>query len=167
MGSNGTYSYDAILPTQTKVGPKADGSNMLKYFDGVERPFLIVPDNTSNFFRTGITATNSAIIGVNSGKTGIRFTYTDMRNKDIVPQTHMSRDIFNLRANTSAGKVDLDFSVNYTREDVKNRPALGDSKSNIGKNLMTLATTYDQEWLQTYQTATANIPTGTAWIPTT
>lgn len=41
---------------------------MLKYFDGVERPFLIVPDNTSNFFRTGITATNSAIIGVNSGK---------------------------------------------------------------------------------------------------
>lgn len=36
---------------------------------------------------------------------------------------------------------------------MKNRPALGDSKSNIGKNLMTLATTYDQEWLQTYQTA--------------
>ncbi len=102
MGSNGTYSYDAISNTNKSWGPKADGSNMLKYFDGVERPFLIVPDNTSNFFRTGITATNSAIIGVNSGKTGIRFTYTDMRNKDIVPQTHMSRDIFNLRANTSA-----------------------------------------------------------------
>jgi TonB-dependent SusC/RagA subfamily outer membrane receptor len=153
MGSNGTYSYDAISNTNKSWGPKADGSNMLKYFDGVERPFLIIPDNTSSFFRTGITATNSAIIGVNNGKTGIRFTYTDMRNKDIVPQTHMSRDIFNLRANTSTGKVDLDFSVNYTREDVKNRPALGDSKSNIGKNLMTLATTYDQEWLQTYQTA--------------
>ena len=153
MGSNGTYSYDAISNTNKSWGPKADGSNMLKYFDGVERPFMIIPDNTSSFFRTGITATNSAIIGVNNGKTGIRFTYTDMRNKDIVPQTHMSRDIFNLRANTSTGKVDLDFSVNYTREDVKNRPALGDSKSNIGKNLMTLATTYDQEWLQTYQTA--------------
>ena len=69
---------------------------MLKYFDGVERPFLIVPDNTSNFFRTGITATNSAIIGVNSGKTGIRFTYTDMRNKDIVPQTHMSLSLIHI-----------------------------------------------------------------------
>lgn len=68
MGSNGTYSYDAISNTNKSWGPKADGSNMLKYFDGVERPFLIVPDNTSNFFRTGITATNSAIIGVNSGK---------------------------------------------------------------------------------------------------
>lgn len=153
MGSNGTYSYDAVSNTNKSWGPKADGSNMLKYFDGVERPFLIVPDNTSNFFRTGITATNSAIIGVNNGKTGVRFTYTDMRNKDIVPKTHMSRDIFNLRVNTSMGKVDLDFSTNYTREDVKNRPALGDSKSNIGKNLMTLATTYDQQWLRAYQDA--------------
>ena len=153
MGSNGTYPINAVSNTNMSWGAKADGTNMLKYFYGVERPYLIVPDNTSQFFRTGFTATNSAIIGVNNGKTGIRFTYTDMRNKDIVPKTHMSRDIFNLRANTTAGKFDLDFSANYTREDVKNRPALGDSKSNIGKNLMTLATTYDQEWLKTYQDA--------------
>ena len=153
MGSNGTYPINAVSNTNMSWGAKADGTNMLKYFDGVERSYLIVPDNTSQFFRTGFTATNSAIIGVNNGKTGIRFTYTDMRNKDIVPKTHMSRDIFNLRANTTAGKFDLDFSANYTREDVKNRPALGDSKSNIGKNLMTLATTYDQEWLKTYQDA--------------
>lgn len=153
MGANGTYPINAVSNTNMSWGAKADGTNMLKYFDGVERPYLIVPDNTSQFFRTGFTATNSAIIGVNNGKTGIRFTYTDMRNKDIVPKTHMSRDIFNLRANTSAGKFDLDFSVNYTREDVKNRPALGDSKSNIGKNLMTLATTYDQAWLKSYQDA--------------
>ena len=151
MGSNGTYSIDAISNTNKSWGPKADGSNMLKYFDGVERPYLIIPDNTSAFFRTGLTATNTAIISANSGHTGVRFTYTDMRNKDIVPQSNMSRDIFNLRTNTSLGKVDVDFSANYTREVVKNRPALGDSKSNIGKNLMTLATTYNQEWLKTYQ----------------
>ncbi|MDR0893675.1 MAG: SusC/RagA family TonB-linked outer membrane protein [Mediterranea sp.] len=151
MGSNGTYSYDAVSNTNKSWGPKADGANMLQYFDGVERPFLIIPDNTSHFFRTGITATNSAIVSVSHGNTGLRFTYTDMRNKDIVPKTNMSRDIFNLNANTSAGKVDLFFGVNYTRENVTNRPALGDSKANIGKNLMTLATTYDQAWLSTYQ----------------
>lgn len=151
MGSNGTYSIDAVSNTNKSWGPKADGSNMLKYFDGVERPYLIIPDNTSDFFRTGLTATNTAIVNTNSGNTGVRFTYTDMRNKDIVPKTHMSRDIFNLRTNTTLSKVDLDFSANYTREDVKNRPALGDSKSNIGKNLMTLSTSYDQKWLKTYQ----------------
>lgn len=151
MGSNGTYSIDAVSNTNKSWGAKADGSNSLKYFDGIERPYLIIPDNTSDFFRTGLTANNTAIISANSGNTGLRFTYTDIRSKDIVPKTHMSRDIFNLRANTSLDKVDFDFSVNYTREDVKNRPALGDSKSNIGKNLMTLATTYDQKWLKTYQ----------------
>ncbi|GET27329.1 SusC/RagA family TonB-linked outer membrane protein [Prolixibacter sp. NT017] len=151
MGSNGTYSIDAVSNTNKSWGAKADGSNSLKYFDGVERPYLIIPDNTSGFFRTGFTATNTAIISNKSDNTGVRFTYTDMRNKDIVPKTHMSRNIFNLRANTSLGKVDFDFGVNYTREAVRNRPALGDSKSNIGKNLMTLATTYDQRWLKTYQ----------------
>lgn len=156
MGSSGTYSIDAVSNTNKSWGPKADGSNMLRYFDGVERPYLIIPNNTSNFFRTGNTATNSAIVNAKSGNTGMRFTFTDMRNNDIVPETSMSRDILNLRTNTSLGKVDLDFSVNYTFEDVKNRPALGDSKSNIGKNLMTLATTYDQNWLKTYEDADGN-----------
>lgn len=151
MGSNGTYSIDAVSNTNKSWGPKADGSNMLTYFDGVQRPFLIIPDNMSGFFRTGLTANNTVTVSSNTGTTGLRFTLTDMRNKDIVPQTHMSRDIFNLRANSTLGQVDLDFSVNYTHEKVKNRPALGDSKSNIGKNLMTLATTYDQNWLRTYQ----------------
>ena len=156
MGSNGKYSIDAVSNTNKSWGPKADGSSMLKYFDGVERPYLIIPDNVSDFFRTGLTATNTAIVGMNNGKTGLRFTFTDMRNKDILPKTHMSRDIFNLRANTSLGKMDLDFSANYTREYVKNRPALGDSKSNVGKNLMTLATTYNQAWLKTYQDENGN-----------
>ncbi|MDY6266573.1 MAG: SusC/RagA family TonB-linked outer membrane protein [Prevotella sp.] len=156
MGSNGKYSIDAVSNTNKSWGPKADGSNMLKYFDGVERPYLIIPDNVSNFFRTGLTASNTAVVGMNNGKTGVRFTFTDMRNKDIVPKTHMSRDIFNLRANTTMGKIDFDFSANYTREYVKNRPALGDSKSNVGKNLMTLATTYNQAWLRTYQDEDGN-----------
>ena len=151
MGSNGTYSIDAISNTNKSWGPKADGSNMLKYFDGVERPYLIIPNNTSGFFRTGLTANNTVAVSANYKNSGMRFTFSDMRNKDIVPNADMSRDIFNLRSNSTLGKVDLDFSVNYTQEDVNNRPALGDSKSNIGKNLMTLATTYDQSWLRTYQ----------------
>lgn len=151
MGSDGVYSINAIANTNKSWGPKADASNMLDYFDGVSRPYVIIPDNVSGFFRTGLTATNTLTLSSSHGKSGVRFTYTDMRNKDIIPNTNMSRDIFNLRANTSMGKVDLDFSANYTREAVKNRPALGDSKGNVGKNLMTLATTYDQKWLKTYE----------------
>ena len=150
MGNNGRYSVSATTGTNMSWGPKADYYT-LHYFDNVDRPFLMYPHNISEFFRTGLTAQNSIIVGASSGKTGVRFSFTDMRNKDILPNTHMSRDNFNLRVNTALGKVDLDFTANYTRENVKNRPALGDSQSNVGKNLMTLAGTYNQAWLKYYQ----------------
>ena len=153
MGSDGQYNIDAVSNTNKSWGPKADDGLMLRYFDGQEHPFQIIPNNTANFFELGLTATNTAVVSMNTGRTGIRFTYSDMRNKDILPNSNMSRNTLNLRANTSLGPVDLDFTANYTHEDVKNRPALGDDKSNVGKNLMTLATTYDQAWLKNYQTA--------------
>ena len=152
MGYGGAYSPTATSGTNSSWGPKADNF-LVEYFDHEKRPFVIYPDNVSDFFRTGITAQNTAILSFNSGKTGVRFSMTDMRNKDILPKTHMSRDNFNLRVNTAVGPVDLDFTVNYTREDVQNRPALGDSQSNVGKNLMTLASTYNQAWLQNYETS--------------
>ncbi|MBQ3689624.1 MAG: SusC/RagA family TonB-linked outer membrane protein [Bacteroidales bacterium] len=152
MGYGGEYSKTATSGTNASWGPKADNF-LVEYFDHEKRPFYMYPDNTSGFFRTGFTAQNSAVMSVSSGKTGARFSITDMRNKDILPQTHMSRDNFNLRVNTSAGPVDFDFTANYTQEDVTNRPALGDSQSNVGKNLMTLAGTYNQEWLKNYETS--------------
>ena len=152
MGYTGSYSRTATSGTNSSWGTKADDF-LVEYFDHQKRPFMMYPDNTSGFFRTGFTAQNTAILSINSGKTGVRFSVTDMRNKDILPNTHMSRDNFNLRVTTAAGPVDLDFTANYTREDVKNRPALGDSQSNVGKNLMTLAGTYNQAWLRNYQTA--------------
>ena len=154
MGSNGMYNIDAVSNTNKSWGPKADGGLILRYFDGQEHPFNIIPNNTAHFFELGLTATNTAVVSMNTGKTGIRFAYSDMRNKDILPNSNMSRNNLNLRANTSLGPVDLDFNVNYIHEDVKNRPALGDDKSNVGKNLMTLSTTYDQAWLKNYQTET-------------
>ncbi len=152
MGDNGQYQLDASSGTNQSWGAKADMIEKT-YYDGTVRPFLMYPNNTSSFFRTGLTTQNTAVLSVNTGKTGARFSFTDMRNKDILPNTHMSRDNFNLRVNTSAGPVDFDFTANYTRENVKNRPALGSSQSNVGKNLMTLASTYNIEWLKNYQNA--------------
>lgn len=150
-GNDGKYNDKASAGgANMSWGPVSDRLD-LTYQDGSVHPFQMYPHNTSNFFRTGLTTQNSAIISFSTGKTGVRFSFTDMRNKDILPTSHMSRDNFNLRVNTSAGKFDFDFSANYTREDVKNRPALGDSKSNVGKNLMTLAGTFNEAWLHNYQ----------------
>lgn len=150
MGDNGEYQLDASSGTNQSWGTKADMLDKT-YFDGSVHPFFMYKNNAQDFFRTGLTAQNTAVVSVNSGKTGVRFSATDMRNRDILPNTKMYRDNFGLRANTSAGKVDFDFSANYTRESVTNRPALGDSQSNVGKNLMTLANTYNQAWLKHFQ----------------
>ena len=87
MGSDGQYNIDAVSNTNKSWGPKADAGLVLRYFDGQEHPFQIIPNNTANFFDLGLTATNTAVISMNTGKTGIRFSYTDMRNKDILPNS--------------------------------------------------------------------------------
>ena len=150
MGYGGQYAPTTASGSNSSWGPKADYLPVT-YFDGKTRDFLMYPNNTSGFFRTGLTAQNTVVVNTNSGKTGMRFSLTDLRNRDILPNSNMSRDNFNLRVTTPVGKVDLDFTANYTREDVKNRPALSDSQSNVGRNLMTLAGTYNQEWLKHYQ----------------
>ena len=152
MGYNGDYTRDASSGTNMSWGPKADNFDVT-YFDGKTRPFYMYKDNTSGFFRLGGTLQNTLVLSTNTGKTGVRFTFTDLRNRDILPNTNMNRDSFNLRVNTSMGPVDFDFTANYTHEGVKNRPALGDSQSNVGKNLMTLAGTYNQAWLKHYENA--------------
>ena len=73
-------------------------------------------------------------------------TVTDLDGKfrlDVAPGTELVVSYVGYR----------DVTVNYTRENVKNRPALGDSQSNVGKNLMTLASTYNQSWLKNYETS--------------
>ena len=160
MGYNGQYSPSASSGTNSSWGPKADDLPVT-YYDGVARTFYMYPQNTSDFFRTGLTTQNSVILSGGSGRTGVRFSFTDMRNRDILPNSHMSRDNFNLRVTSGAGPVDLDFTANYTREDVKNRPALSDSQSNVGKNLMTLSGTFNQEWLKAYENADGEYATWT------
>lgn len=151
QGDHGKYITSGRNATNMSWGPKADDYSHYYEFDGQYHPYSIVPNNANGFFRTGLTTQNTAIVSVSSGKTGMRFSFTDMRNKDILPNSDMNRDNFNLRVNTSVGKIDFDFTANYTREGVNNRPALANATTNVGKNLMTLATTFDQAWLQHYQ----------------
>ena len=156
QGSDGRITLsDDRYSSNRNWGPRVDPGLYLTYFDGVARPLLVVKDNIDGFFRTGVNTTNSLIIDKMVRKTGLRVTYTDMRDKDLIPKTHMSRNTLNLRANTNITKyVDLDFKVTYTHENVHNRPAVADHRANIAKNLMTLSTTFDQAWLRdNYQDA--------------
>ncbi len=151
QGSNGNISggSDDIYTSGSNWGPKLDEGLYINYFDGVQRPYKFIPDNINGFFRTGVTTTNTIVLNSVQNNTGVRLSYTNMLNQDIVPNTGMSRNMLNLRATSKfTERFDIDFKLNYVREDVKNRPALSGSGYNIGKNLMTLPNTFDQAWLR-------------------
>lgn len=150
QGSDGRITgQDDNHSSNRNWGPKIDEGLYITYFDGVKRPYKFIENNIDGFFRTGVTTTNTVILNAVQDQTGVRFSYTNMQNWDIVPNSDMSRNTINLRANTQfAQKLDLDVKMNYVREDVKNRPSLSGSQTNVGKNLITLATTFDQRWLK-------------------
>ena len=111
QGDHGKYITSGRNATNMSWGPKADDYSHYYEFDGQYHPYSIVPNNANGFFRTGLTTQNTAIMSVSSGKTGMRFSFTDMRNKDILPNSDMNRDNFNLRVNTSVGKIDFDLPL--------------------------------------------------------
>lgn len=142
-GSDDNHSYNKSW------GPKIDNGLWINYFDGVRRPYEYVENNIDGFFRTGVTTTNSVIFNTTGKNAGLRVSYTNMENRDIIPGSDMGRNTFNMRAtSTIADKVDLDFKANYVRESVDNRPSMSNSITNIGKNLITLASTFNQAWLR-------------------
>jgi len=125
-------------------GPRIDKGLNIWYFDNKLRPYTISNTGLDDFFRIGLTANNTITISKTKNETGIRFSYTDLRNKDIVPNSGMNRNTFTIRANTKVGrKIDVDVKANYIYEHVNNRPALAGDRNNVGKNLITLPSTYD------------------------
>lgn len=143
-----TTSTDSRTSTQSAWGAKLNPELTMPIYNGEIKPYGNVNNNILSFFRTGLTTTNSVALSGSSEKNDFRFSISDMRNTDIVPNSDMSRTSFMFRGGTQLGKkMRIEARANYTREYVNNRPALADSPNNIGNSLIGLAPNFDQEWL--------------------
>lgn len=132
-------------------GPKLDPSIMLAQQDGNEYPYSRVDENIQGFFRLGKTFNNSVALSSGSEKGSVRFSYTNVHNKDIIPKSGLSRNTFNLRAMTEINKfIELDAKATYIADKVNNRPAMTDEVTNIGNGLVGIVPNFDQAWLKTY-----------------
>lgn len=161
MGRNGVIPLtdsDGRGTTQVAWGGKLDPNIMIQIYNGEWKPYGNVNDNVLSFFDTGFTAQNSVSLSNATEKTSFRFAVTDMRNKDIVPESEFNRTNITLRGTTKLGKaISADASASYVFEDVKNRPALTDNASNIGNSLIGIAPNFDQRWLaDTYKDENGN-----------
>src|SRR5690606_10599071 len=78
-------------------------------------------------------------------KSNFRFSASDLRYADIVPNSDIRRNNFTFSGKSDFGeKLSLEIRSMYMNENVKNRAGLGDSPSNIGKNFAGLANNIDQ-----------------------
>lgn len=158
QGNNGQLPQDqqqAQNTMFTNFGPRLDPNVNIIGFDGVTRPYALAKNNFSSFFRTGSSFNNTLSLTNASDKSSFRFSVSDLRYIDIVPNSDIRRNNFTLSTRSRFGRMlDLDVRVTYLNERVNNRQGLGDAPTNIGQNFNGLANNIDQSiFSNTYKSA--------------
>jgi TonB-linked SusC/RagA family outer membrane protein len=95
-------------------------------------PWVSRPDNVRNFFETGVTSQNNVAVTSYNGTTGVRLSYSNLRNEGILPNTDLNRDGVALSVDHQLNnRVRVDLFANYINSRSKNRPNLGYGYENV------------------------------------
>ncbi len=164
QGSN--FGYNGIYPNDPtggdrydeSWGPRLDAGLMEAQFDSpttngylggdvhlanrgdiIPTPWISHPNNIRDFFKTGITESNSVAISKGNDQGNYRISYSNVDQKGSIPNTDLKRNTIALNLNYNLTKrISVEANMNYIRSDSKNRPM-----GNYGaQNIM-----YDVLWL--------------------
>ncbi|WP_293956329.1 MULTISPECIES: SusC/RagA family TonB-linked outer membrane protein [unclassified Sphingobacterium] len=93
------------------------------------------PDNIKNFVQTGVTSTNGISLSNRSEKLDYRFSYSNMANKGIIPNSDLFRNTLNVNSTMRLrNSLTLGLALDASRNNSNNRPA-----GNRGTNPMQAA----------------------------
>ncbi|HTN35487.1 MAG TPA: TonB-dependent receptor, partial [Arachidicoccus sp.] len=150
----GGYDLMPQYAVDESWGPKLEGQTIRPYYSfdkdknnpyfGVTAPWSAQPDNVRNFFKTGITLTNSVSVGGGNEDGAFRLSYSNMTQNYIMPGSKQVRN--NIGFNGSHAllpNLRAIVSANYSVNDVKGRIGTGFS----GLNPMELFSMYSQRQL--------------------
>lgn len=84
------------------------------------------PNNVDEFFRTGVTLANNVSIAGDNEKANVRFSWTNLSQEGIVPNTDLRRNTLALNTgiNLVPEKLTLTTTVNYQNTLSGNRPSI-------------------------------------------
>jgi TonB-linked SusC/RagA family outer membrane protein len=96
-------------------------------------PWVPQPDNINDFFRTGVTLANNVSIAGDNEKANVRFSWTNLDQKGIVPNTDLKRNTLSLSTgiNIVPEKLTLNTTVNYQNSSSGNRPNISYGTENL------------------------------------
>ena len=113
-------------------GPRYDASKSVVQFDNVMRPYTFAGDNFARYYQTGNTWTNSLAVTGGGNNQTFRFSFSDLKQDFIVPNSGFKRKNLSLSTAGKFGKkVTFNAKVMYSNEKMSNRTMLGDSPGNI------------------------------------
>lgn len=151
LNSNTTVSTPLVLPTYQNVfgqgsqgkfkyvdgkgggindgvdeswGPPMDGRLIPQFYsNGEPVPFVPHPDNVKKFFKTGYKFNNGISVAGSGDNYNFRFSYNNMSQRGILPNTSQQRNSFSVHAGyTILPNLSLDVMANYIRRDAPNLP---------------------------------------------
>ncbi len=126
QGSSGlTYTQlEELVKNGGSWGAKFDGQNHLAW-TGEELPYVAQKNNVGNFFQTGVNLVNTVAIESGNDNSSFRFSYTNNDHKGMIPNSKLTKNNFNIRANTKINNLSVDAKVTYFTQKVKNRIGQG------------------------------------------
>ncbi|MTG97263.1 MULTISPECIES: SusC/RagA family TonB-linked outer membrane protein [Myroides] len=139
--------------TSSAFGPKFDGQYFFQYDPLTEgqgeertlwRPYK---NNIKDFWRTGMTMTNSLSLSGGSDKGDIRSTITHSKNEWIMPNTGFDRTTVSTKAKYDISKgVTVNANMSYTNRKSDNLPGTGYGNHTIGYFMIFQNPNVDLDW---------------------
>ena len=129
LGEAATSSF-GFYGTGVSWGPEMDG-RMIRWWDGVMRPYDPQPDNIKSFFDTGRTITHNLAFSGGGEMGTMRVSLSRTDHKAVIPNSEFYQNTINIGANLNISpKLRSDISINYINYNRLNSPTLGDDHDN-------------------------------------
>lgn len=157
------YSYGASEDgpntgsTSSAYGPRFEGQYFYQYnpvtqmVDSVRTPWVPYTNKLRNYFETGHTYNNSISLDAKVNKTNMRFSYTNVQNTWITPNTGYRRNTAAFSLNSKVtDKLTVATKINYTNKYSDNLPGAGYGNQSLMYWFIFWQPNADLDWLRNY-----------------
>jgi TonB-linked SusC/RagA family outer membrane protein len=148
LGAAPTTALSATDNLYSSWGAVMEGQTVMQ-FDGISRPYTYQGSNQDRFYRTGTTFSNTVSLSTSSEKGNTRFSFTNMDNDDISPESSLDRNSLSINTSQKLGKnITLDASIKYILENQDGNPNVSDGPGNANWVTKQYAPSVDVMWGQ-------------------
>lgn len=115
----------------------------VEQWDGVSRPYTYKGNNLDKFYNTGETYINTLSITSGGEKSNLRLSFTNLQNKDIIPNSTLNRNSLGLNSSQKVGDFTATVNLKYIYDDAIGAPRLSDSPGNANFGIRLFAPSID------------------------